>query len=136
MNIKDLLFKLKQTTFAVWLILLLSAVGMTNVNAQSNLEIEIGDDSSTNGFLPYYTLYNYTLTQQIYTADEIGLAGIITALNFNYTGNQTSDLTNTIDVYLKHTSKSVFENENGVIFLSKLSETSMSTTMQSLRKLS
>ena len=112
MNIKDLLFKLKQTTFAVWLILLLSAVGMTNVNAQSNLEIEIGDDSSTNGFLPYYTLYNYTLTQQIYTADEIGLAGIITALNFNYTGNQTSDLTNTIDVYLKHTSKSVFENGN------------------------
>ena len=91
----------------VLLILLLNVVGMKNVNAQVN--IEIGDQSATTGYLPYYTFFNHTLTQQIYKAEEIGLDGMIYAISFDYTGNQASDLTNTIDVYIKHTSKSLFE---------------------------
>ena len=101
------LHRKKASNAIVLIVMLLGAVGMKNAMAQVN--VEIGDQSETSGYLPYYTLYNYTLTQQIYTAEEIGMGGMIYAISFDYTGNQASNLTNTIDVYIKHTSKSAFE---------------------------
>ena len=80
-----------------------------NLVAEFEKGVVVGDQSSTIDYFPLYTYYNYTLTQQIYTAEEIGRGGLITAISFNYTGNESTDLTNTIDVYLKHTSKSAFE---------------------------
>ena len=68
--------------------------------------IVIGDGgSNANDFLPSYSYYNYSLTQQIYTADEIGGAGTITGMAFFNSGDQK---TRTFDFYLKSTTKNSF----------------------------
>jgi hypothetical protein len=66
----------------------------------------IGDGgTATDQYLPSYTFYNYTLSQQIYTVDELGDAGLITSIAF-YNGGTTK--TRTYDVYMVGTTKSAF----------------------------
>ena len=74
-------------------------------------EITIGNGSSTNAYLPTYAYYNYSLTEQIYTAAEIGQAGTITSISFKV-GNSKSTTRN-VDLYLKHTTKTAFTSKTG-----------------------
>ena len=69
----------------------------------------IGDGSAnlTNEWVPSYSYYKYSLTQQIYTADEIGEEGSISSLSF-FNGGETK--TRNFDIYLVPTSKMRFEN--------------------------
>ena len=68
----------------------------------------IGDGgTATNQYLPSYNYYNYSLSQQIYTAEELGEAGVITSIAF-YNGG--SEKTRTYDFYLKATTKSTFSS--------------------------
>ncbi len=69
-------------------------------------EVTVGSGSSTNQYLPTYAYYKYCITQQIYTADEIGSAGNITAIAFKVSNSKS--VTRTLDVYLKHTTKTEF----------------------------
>ncbi len=70
--------------------------------------IEIGEATTINNYLPSYNYYNYSLTQQIYTATEIGTAGTINSIAFF---NEGSEKTRTYDIYLKHTTKSSFSSK-------------------------
>ena len=74
-------------------------------------EVTIGSGSSTNAYIPTYAYYNYSLTEQIYTAAEIGQAGTITSVSFKV-GNSKST-TRTVDLYLKHTTKTAFTSKTG-----------------------
>jgi hypothetical protein len=66
----------------------------------------IGDGGdATSSYLPTYCYYNYSLTQQIYTAEELGVSGIITSIAFF---NGGTEKTRTYDLYLKSTTKSAF----------------------------
>ena len=67
----------------------------------------IGSGTATNNYLPSYSYYNYSLTQQIYTAEEIGTAGTINSIAFYNDGNTK---TRTYDMYLVHTDKESFES--------------------------
>ena len=68
----------------------------------------IGDGgTTTDNYLPSHSFFKYSLTQQIYTADEIGMAGTITSIAFYNGGGEKS---RTYDVYLVHTDKTVFSN--------------------------
>ena len=67
--------------------------------------VEIGEQTTTSSYLPTYSYYNYSLTQQIYTADEIDMAGTITSIAFKSTG---SEKTRTLDIYLVATDKESF----------------------------
>ncbi len=67
----------------------------------------VGAPESTNVYLPSYSYYNYTLSQQIYTPEEIGGNTIITNLSFFNTGGQK---TRNYDIYIVHTEKNTFEN--------------------------
>jgi len=70
----------------------------------------IGDGvSTTNNYLPSYSYYKYSLTQQIYTAEEIGQPGIITSISFYNAGN---DKTRNYSFYLKHTTRNTFNGSN------------------------
>ena len=69
----------------------------------------VGSGNSTNLCLPFYKNYHYNLTQQIYTAQELGnKAGSITSLDFFKTGDKTFD--NTIEIYLVKTDKTNFDS--------------------------
>ena len=69
--------------------------------------IEIGEGTTTNTYLPSYSFYNYTLSQQIYTAEEIGMAGTINSIAFF---NEGGERTRTYDLYLAMTEKSSFSD--------------------------
>ena len=69
--------------------------------------IEIGESETTNNYLPSYSYYKQALTQQIYTAEEIGTAGTITSIAFY---NEGTTRTRTYDFYLKTTDKSSFNS--------------------------
>ena len=68
----------------------------------------IGEGEETNSYLPSYSYYNYTLSQQIYTADELGGIGTITNISFFNAG---SEKTRTYDIYMKRTTKSAFNSD-------------------------
>ena len=69
----------------------------------------IGQGESTNAYLPSYSYFCYSLTQQIYTPDEIGAAGSITSISFYNAGNTK---TRKFDIYMVHTDKASFENSS------------------------
>ncbi len=77
--------------------------------------IEIGHSTTTNNYLPSYNYYNYCLTEQIYTAMEIGTAGTINSIAF-YNGGV--EKTRTYDFYLKATTKSSFSSKTDWIAVS------------------
>ena len=75
-------------------------------------EVTIGDPTSTttSTYLPTYSLYNYSLTQQIYTADEIGMAGTISDVAM-WLKNSSSYARN-FNIYMKEVSESTFANNS------------------------
>ncbi len=68
-------------------------------------EVTIGSGTTSGNYLPTSDYYKYSLTQQIYTASELGTAGIITAISFYY-NTSTSSNPRSLQVYMTHTSSS------------------------------
>ena len=92
-----------------------TAIADRNLVATFIQAIEIGEATTTNNYLPTHTYYNYSLTQQIYTADEIGTAGTITSIAFY---NEGVERTRSCDFYLKATDKSSFTSKTDWITVS------------------
>ena len=68
----------------------------------------IGDGVSTSSdYLPSYSYYRHSLTQQIYTAEEIGQPGMITCISFYNAG---ADKTRNYTFYMKSTTKNAFSH--------------------------
>ncbi len=82
--------------------MLLAAGAMFGAWAET---ITIGSGDGNDAYLPTYTLYNYSLTQQIYTFDEIGGSCTIGSIAFKNVGTER---TRTLDIYLVHTDKETF----------------------------
>ena len=68
----------------------------------------IGEGTATNNYLPTYFYYNYSLTEQIYTADEIGTDGAIERVDIYSVGTGTR----TLEIYMVSTDKETFDNGN------------------------
>ncbi len=86
-----------------------TVVGVFKMPKES--EVAIGSGTSADSYLPTYAYYNYSLTQQIYTAAEVGQTGTITKIAFKVSNSKST--TRTLDVYLKHTSKTSFTSTTG-----------------------
>jgi len=89
-------------------------IGVPGTGSASTQEVGVGG-TATNSYLPAYTLYDNTLSQQIYTPSEIGAAGTITSIAF-YNGGSTK--TSNYNFYLLHTSKSSFASTSDWITVS------------------
>ena len=63
-------------------------------------EIAIGEGTSTNSYLPSYSFYNYSYTQQLYTSTEMGGASNITSVSFNMANLSQQ---RSFKIYLMHT---------------------------------
>ena len=70
-------------------------------------EVTIGSGNSSISYLPTWACYNYGLTQQIYTAEELGTPGAITAIAFK---NSVNTSERSFDIYMKHTTKAEFSS--------------------------
>ena len=69
-------------------------------------KICIGEGTTTSTYLPANNYYNYSLTQQIYTADEIGEAGAILSIDFFKAS--TIAMAVDLDIYMVSTDKDEF----------------------------
>ena len=72
-------------------------------------EQTVGSGNSTNQYIPTRLNRSYSLSQQIYTATEIGYQGRITAIAFKANGTGTR----TLDIYMAHTDKTAFTISSG-----------------------
>ena len=81
-------------------------------------EVTIGDPTATttNSNLPTYSLYEKSFTQQIYTADEIGMAGTINTLTM-WLKNSSSYARN-LNVYMKEVDETEFASTSAWVSMS------------------
>jgi len=79
------------------------------LKAQDTVYIGNGNHNNFTGVLPTYTTASYSMTQQLYTAAEIGRAGTIYSITFK---GLWYSATRDIDVYMVHTNKTSFVNSN------------------------
>ena len=68
----------------------------------------VGEGTATSNYLPGNMFYYNSLTQQIYTAEELGEAGTIVNIAFYSVQDQTKS--HTFDIYMVATDKESFEN--------------------------
>ena len=78
------------------------------LRAQDVPVVQIGTGIDTSEYLPTNIFSDYSLSQQIYTASEIGQAGTIYSIAFY---NTSQDITRNLDVYIAHTNKTAFAND-------------------------
>ena len=64
--------------------------------------VQVGEGTSSDDYYtPIGTYYNYSFTEQLYTAQEIGTRGSITSIAFQYVSTTAKDFP--ITVFMKHT---------------------------------
>ena len=86
-------------------------------------DVTIGTGSTTNSYLPFYGLYNYTYSQQIYDASELSMgAGEINSISFYCSSAPTSTTTGDIRIWMANTTKSTFSTDTDYISPSNLTE--------------
>ena len=71
-------------------------------------EITIGSGTTTSYYMPTFESYKFALTEQIYTAAEVGGAGTISSISFYSSASKT--ITRALDIYMKNTEKETFDN--------------------------
>lgn len=80
-------------------------------SVEPTTKLLVGSGNYTSDSLPFHNWYHYGLTQQIYTAKELGnKAGSIMALDFFRTDDK--ECNNTIEIYLVKTDKTAFTNSS------------------------
>ncbi len=94
--------------FFTRLFLLMGIIGLMSVPLRAD-EVTIGSGTDQQPWLPSHSYYKYSLTQQIYTAEEIGGSGIVNSIAFFNVG---SEKTRTYDVYLVNTVKNSFSGSS------------------------
>lgn len=75
------------------------------------IPVTVGDVSTTqsSSVLPMVSNYNYSYTQQIFTAEELGIAGTINSFTLWMMGNSSiTDMP--FDIYMAETDKASFDN--------------------------
>ncbi|MBO7571768.1 MAG: fibronectin type III domain-containing protein [Bacteroidales bacterium] len=78
--------------------------------------VEIGSSAGTSYRLPLNMEYKYSLTQQIYKADEIEVAGTVSSVSFYYR-NTAPMLIQRLRLYMMHTAKTSFESNDDIVSL-------------------
>ena len=71
-------------------------------------EIQIGSGTGKQYYLPSYSYYHFSLTQQLYTAEELGgIAGTINSIAFY---NDGTTQTRNFDIYMVNTNKTSYSS--------------------------
>ena len=98
----------------LFLLFFFASLGETRAEV---VTIGTGSNTGQNTF-PVKTDWNYFLTQQIFTADEVGMSGAINAISFNYTNSGGAFSMSDIQMYMKHVSTTQFYNSSDMVMVS------------------
>ncbi len=75
--------------------------------ANAQQEIVIGEGTSNQSNFPFNSYYNYSYSEMLYEASEIGMPGTITAISFETTTGVTGK-TYSFDIYMKNVDRTAF----------------------------
>ena len=90
------------------LMLMLFAALFVPWASRAQVSVTIGDGgTTTNSYLPIYTLFNNTLSEQIYTPAEVTMAGTITSIAFYNGGSEKTPL---VKIYMINTNQTEFSS--------------------------
>ena len=81
------------------------------VTFQTTDMVIIGSGDATSDALPTSVDFNFSHTQQIYTAEELGEAGYITSIAFHC----SDEVTRSLSIYMVATDKETFDHEDDLI---------------------
>ena len=102
----------------VWVVLSLLCINVAAQTTDPIPTVTIGSGTDTSGDFPTFACCEYSYTQQLYTASELGTtAGAILNIGFYYQkedygwGDPIDEFTRTLDIYIVSTDKSTFDNE-------------------------
>lgn len=91
---------------------------------QGYQEVLIGNitepSTSSGNYLPLQEFYEYSYTQQLYLAEEMGGSRLIDTIYMQYF--YENPITRNVDIYLGHTNKSIFANTNDWVSLANLTQ--------------
>jgi hypothetical protein len=80
--------------------------------------VTIGNQTGTDYYYyPVNMYFNYSLSEQLYTADEIGMAGTINSISFYYNYSSSFSMDN-LTLYMKNTEKSEFNSTSDMVAMS------------------
>ena len=82
------------------------------VQAQTHYTLQLGSGSETSAYVPDYGYYNYSYTQSLYTASEVGLDGEIDTLAFQVS---SGGLTRTLNIYMAEVSATSFASTSSAV---------------------
>ena len=79
-------------------------------SAPQGSDVTIGSGTTDNQNVPTYAAQKYSIAQQIYTSSDMGDTCTITKVAFKVSNSSTA--TRNIDIYLSHTTKSIFSSSS------------------------
>ena len=109
MKIKSLRNSTRRSGLCFALLVLMALLAPANIAKADIVEIGVDGTTTTNSYLPSNSNYNYSLTQQLYTPEEIGNACFINSIAYY---NDGSTRTRTISLYMVNTEKTAFNSQN------------------------
>lgn len=84
------------------------SANFVDLTASTKVCGEVGDGSTVSNYIPSNVYYNYSYSQAIYTAAEVGDIDTIHGISYNYNG--TSNPTRTVTVYIADVENAVLED--------------------------
>ena len=84
-------------------------------------EVQIGEGTGSQNYLPWANYYRYSYSQMIYTSSDIGSNGSIDTIKFKYNGNNTYTWNNMV-VYMGHTDKATFSSGSDWVAVGDLTQ--------------
>lgn len=79
-------------------------------------EMEMGDGTTADNYLPSYLYYGNTISQQLFTADE--LTGVTTIYGFQFYCTTTGSYSRLVDVYMDTTDLTSYHSTNDYVVMS------------------
>ena len=96
------------------------SVGTFTTNCPAPVDVAFGDADSYMQGLPVYNYYDYSISEQIYTVDELG--GANTYSTISYYVQSTGADRNPVVIYMGETNKSSFSNSSDWVPASSLTQ--------------
>jgi hypothetical protein len=76
--------------------------------AQTHYNLQVGYGTESSQYVPDYTYYNYSYTQMLLTANEVGIDGLIDSLAFQV---QSGGATRSLTVYMAEVGQTTLSNQ-------------------------
>ena len=96
----------------IQLFLLLLMAAMLPLATQAQETVEIGDSTGNTYYVPFNSLYNYSFTEQVYLASEVGMAGTISTISFHLATANSTEIVHDIVIYMKEVERTSFASSS------------------------